>query len=178
VDWNAAFKAFQERLIDIGNGQMFLPGFISEQYVELRETCKPHQYVLNLLKKHQLNQRLPKGYAYPYHTLGIGYTYSMDTLKDKDKDKDQEQEQDKDKGGAVSKFTKPTPQEVAEYAKSIDFNLDGQLFCDSYEAKGWMIGKNKMKNWKASVRTWKTNRKLEAGSAQKKVLPSYEDLYE
>ena len=29
-------------------------------------------------------------------------------------------------------------------------------FVDFYESKGWMIGKNKMKNWKASIRTWKS----------------------
>jgi len=25
---------------------------------------------------------------------------------------------------------------------------------DHYTAKGWMIGSNKMKDWKAAVRTW------------------------
>lgn len=32
--------------------------------------------------------------------------------------------------------------------------LDAQRFVDFYECKGWMVGKNKMKNWKAAVRTW------------------------
>ena len=50
---------------------------------------------------------------------------------------------------------KPTPQEVEEYAKSIDFGLDGEAFCDFYMSKGWLIGKSPMKNWEAAVRTWK-----------------------
>ena len=32
--------------------------------------------------------------------------------------------------------------------------IDAQQFIDFYEAKGWMIGKNKMKDWRAAVRTW------------------------
>ncbi len=56
--------------------------------------------------------------------------------------------------GASSKFVKPTAQEVTEYAKSMDFQLDGRRFVDFYESKGWMIGRNRMRDWKAAVRTW------------------------
>ncbi len=52
-------------------------------------------------------------------------------------------------------FTTPQPQEVTEYAKSIGFVLDGQHFCDFYEARGWKIGNTHIKSWKACVRTWK-----------------------
>ena len=57
------------------------------------------------------------------------------------------------------KFKKPTPQEVEEYAQSIGFSLSGQKFCDSNEAKGWLVGKTRtpMKDWKATIRTWKAN---------------------
>lgn len=30
----------------------------------------------------------------------------------------------------------------------------GEKFWNFYESKNWMIGKNKMKNWKAAIRTW------------------------
>jgi DNA-binding transcriptional regulator YhcF (GntR family) len=53
------------------------------------------------------------------------------------------------------RFQKPTAQEVCDYAASIGFELDGQEFVDFYEAKGWLIGKNKMTDWRAAVRTWK-----------------------
>ena len=33
-------------------------------------------------------------------------------------------------------------------------NIDAENFLDFYESKGWMVGKNKMKDWKAAVRTW------------------------
>lgn len=57
----------------------------------------------------------------------------------------------------VSRFTVPTAEEVTAYADSIGYPLPGAAWCDTYAAKGWAVGKNKMKDWKASVRTWKTN---------------------
>lgn len=54
-------------------------------------------------------------------------------------------------------FIRPTAELVTEYSKSLGFTLDGNHFIDHYEARGWMIGKNKMKDWKAAVRTWKRN---------------------
>lgn len=58
------------------------------------------------------------------------------------------------------KFTPPTPEEVQDYCNERQNGIKGQEFCDYYQSKGWMIGKNKMKDWKAAVRTWeryKTN---------------------
>lgn len=53
------------------------------------------------------------------------------------------------------RFEKPTPQEVEEYARSIGYKIDGTYFCASYEAKGWMYGTTRMKDWKSAVVTWK-----------------------
>lgn len=52
------------------------------------------------------------------------------------------------------RFTPPTPQEVSEYCKEKSYNVDADRFVDFYTAKNWMIGKNKMKDWKAAVRNW------------------------
>lgn len=60
-----------------------------------------------------------------------------------------------DRKGA--RFTKPTPEQIAEYSASIEYPLDGEAWCDSYEQKGWMVGKSRMKDWKAAVRNWKRN---------------------
>lgn len=50
----------------------------------------------------------------------------------------------------------PTPAQVALYSASIGYPIDGEAFCDFYASKGWFIGKNKMKDWQAAVRTWKS----------------------
>lgn len=54
-------------------------------------------------------------------------------------------------------FIRPKAEEVSAYASSLGFTLDGNHFVDHYEARGWLIGKNPMKDWKAAVRTWKRN---------------------
>ena len=37
-------------------------------------------------------------------------------------------------------------------------DVDPERFVDFYEAKGWMVGKNKMKDWRAAVRNWERNK--------------------
>ena len=51
-------------------------------------------------------------------------------------------------------FTPPSIDEVYAYCTERNNGIDPQHFVDFYEAKGWMVGKNKMKDWKAAVRTW------------------------
>lgn len=55
------------------------------------------------------------------------------------------------------RFVKPTIEEIRTYCIEIGANINPEQFYDYYESKGWMIGKNKMKDWKAAVRTWKRN---------------------
>lgn len=55
------------------------------------------------------------------------------------------------------KFKKPTAEEVRNYCKEIEANINADGFIDFYESKGWLIGKNLMKDWKAAVRTWVRN---------------------
>lgn len=54
-------------------------------------------------------------------------------------------------------FIIPTASEVSSYGKEIGFNIDGEYFCDHYEARGWKLTSGLMKDWKATVRTWKRN---------------------
>ena len=60
-----------------------------------------------------------------------------------------------------NKFTPPTLEEVKAYCKERNNSVDADTFIDFYESKGWFVGKNKMKDWKACVRTWERNRKDE-----------------
>lgn len=59
----------------------------------------------------------------------------------------------------MGRFIPPTLQEVQVYCMSRHNNVDPEKFIDFYSAKGWMIGKNKMKDWKAAVRTWEKGEK-------------------
>ena len=54
-------------------------------------------------------------------------------------------------------FKKPTIDEVAAYCQERGNSVDPEHFIDHYEANGWKVGKNPMKDWKATVRTWERN---------------------
>jgi hypothetical protein len=56
-----------------------------------------------------------------------------------------------------------------EYCLTRNNQVDPQTFIDFYESKGWMIGKNKMKDWKAAVRTWE-KRETKTGNPFKEAL--------
>lgn len=60
-------------------------------------------------------------------------------------------------------FSPPSLTEVKSYCSERENNVDPQGFIDFYEAKGWMIGKNKMKDWKAAVRTWERKEREDSG---------------
>ena len=52
------------------------------------------------------------------------------------------------------KFTIPTIEEITEYCESRKNNIDPEQFYDFYTTKDWMVGKTRMKDWKAAIRTW------------------------
>lgn len=66
----------------------------------------------------------------------------------------------------VSIFNPPTVDEVTSYCQERGNSVDPVAFHSFYESKGWLIGKNKMKNWKSAVITWERNTPKSA--AQKK----------
>lgn len=65
------------------------------------------------------------------------------------------------------RFTPPTVEQVKEYCFERGNDVDPQRFVDHYTANGWMVGKTKMKDWKAAVRTWEKGEK----NAPKKQQP-------
>jgi len=54
-------------------------------------------------------------------------------------------------------FKKPSIADVKEYCLLRSNVVDAERFFDYYESNGWKVGKNSMKDWKASVRTWEKN---------------------
>ena len=57
------------------------------------------------------------------------------------------------------RFTPPTLEEVRKYCQERNNTVDPETFINFYESKGWYVGKTKMKDWRACVRTWEKNRK-------------------
>ena len=92
---------------------------------------------------------------------------------------EEEEEEESGKGikerGKAARFRAPSPAEVDEYARSyaegkgLDLastDFDPERFVDFYAQKGWMVGKAKMKDWKASVRIWVRSSKPKNGMAK------------
>ena len=69
------------------------------------------------------------------------------------------------------KFIIPTFNDVLEYCMQNNLDVDGIKFINFYESKGWMVGKNKMKDWKAAIRTWvKPKQQVEISPEELKAI--------
>jgi len=73
-------------------------------------------------------------------------------------------------------FKKPTLDEVKNYCILRKNNIDSEAFIDFYESKDWLIGKNKMKDWKACVRTWENREKKNPKSNSKGMSKIHQHL--
>ena len=69
------------------------------------------------------------------------------------------QQTNKTIGGKLKRFIPPEISEVQDYCLERKNNIDAENFVDFYSASNWMRGKNKVKDWKACVRTWEKNRR-------------------
>jgi len=56
----------------------------------------------------------------------------------------------------VKQFIEPSYEEVKNYCLERNNNVDPNKWINFYQSKGWMVGKNKMKDWKAAIRTWES----------------------
>ena len=69
----------------------------------------------------------------------------------------------------------PTFEEVKAYCNQRGGRVDARKFIDFYTAKDWMIGRNKMKNWQAAVRTWEKSEDYMQPVAESKQQKSLGD---
>ena len=75
--------------------------------------------------------------------------------KDKiDKDKDKKKE-----GSPVTRFSKPSLEELQSFITEKGYTFQAESFYGYYESNGWKVGKNPMKNWKACCITWQGREK-------------------
>ena len=75
---------------------------------------------------------------------------------------------DKGMGKRASSFRPPDVNEVRAYCQERKNNVDPERFVDFYTAKGWFVGKNKMKDWRAAVRNWEKEENARSGTTKKR----------
>ena len=74
----------------------------------------------------------------------------------------------KDSIDKSKRFVPPTVDEVRAYCQERHNNVDPETFVDFYASKGWKVGNNSMKDWKACVRTWEKRNKKETPKEEPK----------
>jgi len=62
----------------------------------------------------------------------------------------------------------PTLQEVQAFIAEKHYAVNAEKFMSHYEANGWRVGRNPMKDWQAAVRSWN------ASAAEKSQAPVYD----
>lgn len=75
-----------------------------------------------------------------------------------------------DASPARTRFNAPSLEEVTAYCRERGNRVDAQRWLDFYTANGWKVGKNPMRDWKASVRTWEKNSDFAPKRAGKEPL--------
>ena len=103
----------------------------------------------------------------------------LNSREDKEKDKHNDKDKDKDIfSQAEKKETHPTLEEIDRYIQQTHLSTDGQHFYDYYEANGWRMGQNPMRDWKAALRAWARNAPLAPRPAPAKEQPTDRELFQ
>lgn len=118
---------------------------------------------LDTVKTHRFKQRIAELYN-ARDTVSIPYSYGIDTTDTDtvtDTVSDVSLKNKKEEKPKRKIFVSPTVEEVAAYCRERGNTVDPETFVDFYAGKDWMVGKNKMVDWKATVRTWERRQKNE-----------------
>lgn len=105
----------------------------------------------------------------------VGTEAPKEKVKVKDKVKDKEKEREKEKR---TPFRRPSLEEVRAYCEERGNNVDPQMFFDFYESKGWRVGSQPMKDFKAAIRTWERRPRSPAQTTKTKFSNFPERSYD
>lgn len=167
LQWGTNPKRFTKHLQELIDKQLFKYDFKNEVILDMEQIIKhppenPNQVkwaikIISSLPKTPLFQdvkllceRLNKPFLKPFiEGLVKPETETItETITETE-------ERDADKPPAPQgKFIKPTINEIESYCIERNNGINAETFFNHYQSNGWMIGKNKMKDWKAAIRTW------------------------
>ena len=131
-----ALKLFGNNVISFDDGsKWFIKEFVKFQQgvshiAELNSNSNPHKSILRIVEQYKLLE------------LEDNPIEVIEEVKQAKKSK---------------RFKKPTLDELEHYCIERQNKVDIQKFFNFYESNGWKVGKNPMKDWRASVRTWESN---------------------
>ena len=133
-------------MIDIIENTITIPKWEKHQNIDGMDKIREQTRLR--VAKHREKQKL----------IESNVTVTQCNATDKDKDKDKDKNKSK-------KFIAPSIDEVRKYIEEKGYSVDPERFVDYYTANGWMVGKNHMKDWKATVRNWERNNGNDTGAS-------------
>lgn len=132
--------------------ERILKYFENEQQIEQQTTNKYRVItILNWESYQNIEKQTAKKVGSKTDSKKTANGQQMDTYKN---DKNNKNDKKIHNTGKNSKFTPPTIEQIRERCKEKGYTIKPETFYYYYEANGWMVGKNKMKSWKAALSQW------------------------
>ena len=168
IDLKDFLKTMDGKIVEIDDGEKwYIVDYIRVQYGELKKNYNAHADVIKLVYQYKLHEQfevLPKTWS---------SLHNKDKAKEKDKDVFYSSNSNNSNNSTINStvgkkrnykkgtiFKVPLEKEIEEYMKEIKFVDSSTMatkFFNHYEMKGWVVGRTKMKDWKAAVRYWKSH---------------------
>lgn len=143
-----ALQTFEQfGMIEIVNDTITIPNWEKHQNVDRLNELREYNRIA------QQKSRAKKRMLHNVNDMSLTSQACQGTDIDKEIDK----EKDINNSKPSSRFTPPTLEEVKAYCLERKNNVDPERFIDYYTSNGWLVGKTKMRDWKAAVRTWEKN---------------------
>ena len=160
ANWEAKTTLFNKQLITVERGQVVFGRKVWSERLKISE-MKLRRYLDQLKEEGMINQQTTSRYSlitvlnYNDHQSINQQTTSKQPARNQ-LVTTSKQVNNKTIG---KKFVPPTVCQVSEYCIERKNTVDAETFVNFYLSKNWAIGKSKMKDWKAAVRTWEKNRR-------------------
>ena len=146
-----ALKTFESfGMIEIIDGVITIPNWEKHQSLDKFELAK--EKTRQRVARHREKQKL-----LAECNADGNVTVTQSNANRIEEDKDKEEDKDNSIETKRKRFVPPTLEEVQAYCYERNNGVDAERFIDYYTSNGWLVGKNKMKDWKAAVRTWERN---------------------
>ena len=167
-----ALKTFQSfGMIEIVNDILYVSNW--EKYQNVDRLNELREYNRIAQRKSREKKKLLKA----VNDTSMTSQSCQGTDIDIEVDKDIEEEKKESRKKATSRFIPPTLDEVKAYCIERNNNVDAEQFIDFYTSKGWKVGRESMKDWKAAVRTWEKRKDRKPVKQQGSgILDDYERM--
>ena len=176
ANWEAKTTLFNKRLITVERGQVVFGRKVWSERLKISE-MKLRRYLEMLKAEGMINQQTTSRYSLitvlNYHE----YQVNNQQTTSKQPASNQQVTTSKQVNNKTigEKFVPPTVSQVQDYCLERKNTVDPETFVNFYLSKNWVIGKSKMKNWKAAVRTWEKNRRESNYSSP--AIPSSQEYF-